>query len=335
MTGNHSSHFLSDIENESLHWPLRQIRDLTSLPEKHFLLFYETPIRRFISLSRFSDEASIQGHFNGVINALKLRRLVTLPIHSSAESIHARKDIWTYAIFVGALMYGSTRLIARKVVYKRSPSTVHYFRWTPFDGPLQNNIDTLVHDDMAITELASLVLLPLVFEAACLAWLFRDTEAFNTAIELIISPNPDTEPGRIILTSHINKPDSNLSPNVSEVEPSPIVEDVQPPPVQSELIDADSLSQNFVCWLSDAVRAHSCRKYLCMTPDGLSVSDPGLFQHYASCIQYQDWQQLRHDILARVSHKQCNYQVHFNSTSKCAALLFPEMDATNSALKND
>ena len=92
-----------------------EIREIVGLTPEHFGCFYQKPIERYVELVQLSPASELHHHahvggmiehnFDVVINALRIRRGLILPPGISAEDIERKKDIWTYAVFVAALLH--------------------------------------------------------------------------------------------------------------------------------------------------------------------------------------------------------------------------------------
>ena len=98
------------LEQDFLRSVMQQLYDHTGLPDKHFSLFYRDPLKRYLSVTQHCEESELTTHFNAVVNSLKLRKTMILPLGASAECISKHRDLWTYCIFVGSLMFNSQSL---------------------------------------------------------------------------------------------------------------------------------------------------------------------------------------------------------------------------------
>ncbi|WP_173272745.1 MobH family relaxase [Thiosulfatimonas sediminis] len=94
---------------------LNEIREIAGLTPEHFEHYYRKPIERYAEAVQLSPASEVHHHaYEGgmlehnlevIVNALRIRRGQILPPGVIAEDIERKKDIWTYAVFVSALLH--------------------------------------------------------------------------------------------------------------------------------------------------------------------------------------------------------------------------------------
>lgn len=100
---------------------LLEIKELTGLADEHFNFLYVKPIERYVEAIQLVP-ASESYHHAGVggmlqhimevlVNALRIRRGHILPPGVDPEEIEHRKDLWTYVVFMSALLHDAGKMI--------------------------------------------------------------------------------------------------------------------------------------------------------------------------------------------------------------------------------
>ncbi|CAN8142392.1 conjugal transfer pilus assembly protein TraI [uncultured Thiomicrorhabdus sp.] len=94
---------------------LEEIREIVGLTPEHFAHYYTKPIEHYAELVQLAPASELHHHAHEggmlehnlqvVVNALRIRRGQILPPGVVAEDIERKKDIWTYAVFVSALLH--------------------------------------------------------------------------------------------------------------------------------------------------------------------------------------------------------------------------------------
>jgi len=100
---------------------IQDIKELTGLPEEHFRHFYMRPLERYVESIQLLPASESHHHsqvggmlqhsLEVLINALRLRRGQILPPGIIPEEIEQRKDVWTYAVFLCALLHDIGKII--------------------------------------------------------------------------------------------------------------------------------------------------------------------------------------------------------------------------------
>lgn len=306
---------------------LRKIRDLSGLPQVHFNQFYHAPLLRFLALTQFADAHVLHTHLLAVIDALKLRRSLILPTNSDAESINATKDLWTYAVFVGALMYRSPLLMNQQVLLLDRDNDKHWLKWNPFDGSPKPHSSVQVLGDLALAPQTSPVFIPLIFDASCLSWLYRDPDVFNEAIAMASNPKSDERLGQLIVSCHsqteITPPSDSLEKLVveSNAEAEPPIEHVEDQALSESTGDIRSFCQ----WLVSSIQNPELTDHVCETLDGYALSDPAIFQHYAKQHRCDDWKLIQKAFMALDIYYLSEHRVAFKRNATCRALIIKDL----------
>ena len=123
---------------------LREIRRLVSLAPADFDRYYLPVLRRFIEAAQLqpASEAHHHCHIGGLVvhtfevleYALKQRRGYMLPEHADAYTVRTQEHLWTYAVFVAALLHDAGKLLTLTrlcVTHEGEP-----LEWTPVSRPL-------------------------------------------------------------------------------------------------------------------------------------------------------------------------------------------------------
>lgn len=100
---------------------LNEIKELTGLADEYFDFLYVKPMHRYIEAiqlvpaSESYHHAVVGGMLQHIIevlvNALRIRRGHILPPGVTPEEIEHRKDLWTYVVFISALLHDVGKII--------------------------------------------------------------------------------------------------------------------------------------------------------------------------------------------------------------------------------
>jgi hypothetical protein len=119
--------FYEDIET---------IQSLVALPNEYYSAFYKIPLENFLAIYQVLDIGHIQLKLKRIIKALKIRRSYNLPLGVKPEDVREKKDLWTYVIFVSALLYNLPDITRYKILHK-NPNNIHdYTLWNPYLGAI-------------------------------------------------------------------------------------------------------------------------------------------------------------------------------------------------------
>lgn len=97
------------------------LKELSQVPDKHFELMFLTPLKKVVQYVQMIPASENHHHarpggmlehlFEIIVYALKLRRGKILPTGVAPEEIDLRKDAWTFAVFVAALLHDIGKVI--------------------------------------------------------------------------------------------------------------------------------------------------------------------------------------------------------------------------------
>lgn len=296
----------------------RQYQDLAGLPKQHYLLFYQAPLGRFLTLTQHCTEHEIVNHLLSVTKSLKLRRSVILPTATDAEAINKQKDLWTYVIFVGSLMYNSTRLMTQKVVYQE-PKTKQQQKWSPFLGPVPAGSQYRNFGELEVSEVAVNTLMPLVFCYKCISWLYRDPKAFNTALELAHTPAL-SRVGQLIIGAHRAKNGEKPQEQKPNLNPHPKGN------TDNEHRDTVNVI-TFNDWLKDAILNTVFSQFISETIDGYVISDPEIFINYCNSTNTTNSYEIERSSFIALGIHKTGPQMKFNSGRTKPTLLISDLSA--------
>jgi hypothetical protein len=289
------------IRAYELSQPLAAIRNLVAVTDKHFELYYQGPIYEYLTLTQFLGKEPVCQRFSTVIKGLKLRRPLLLPTGVESESIRQSKDLWTYVTFVALLLYNiGPSVLGRIVVIKDSPGDrTPAKRWHPLLSQVKPpQVYRIVGEEDA-TPYSTAYFLQRIFPNHCLHWIMQDSKAFNTALELIVGPNPDSLLGALLLKAF------NLDPT-TEI-PRHIVKDAV---AQGEENKACSQEQSaspgeaFYDWLKNRIQtpSSSSSESCCFNSShGLTLVCPDIFKQYAAAHSVA-WKAVQNDFLRLKRH---------------------------------
>lgn len=245
---------------ENIHYSdyIKEIQSLVALPNEYYSTFYKLPLENFLAIYQPCDIDLIQLKLKNVIKALKLRRPHNLPFEVKPEDVKGYKDIWTYVIFIAALLYKIPDLTEYAIAYKKPDIDNAYKMWNPFTGAITPGYVYIVKNNSnKYKNLAPLTLLPLLLSHECTSWLYSDSAAFNCMLELSISPDPESILGSLII-------DSNNQYN-------------QKNHIGHELyfLLTEVMNKNID-------RYDKIHNYICQTNDGYAIATPDIFNYYSA-----------------------------------------------------
>lgn len=294
----HSPYFYKEIKT---------IQSLVALPDEYYSIFYQPPLNNLLAIYQVIDKEHMQLKLHGIIKALKIRRSHNLPIGVKPEDVREKKDVWTYTIFVAGLLYNLPDITQYKVLCKPPKSEQGYIHWNPYLGAIKEGYyyQTQKISD-SDTNLISLTLFPVIFSQQCITWLYSDSDAFSSTLELITSPSQESTLGHLIISSH------NESSYYSQQEH-----------IGHDLYKLITNAMNGK--LSKSDKLHN---YLCLTHDGYAIAIPDIF-HYYSTIKDEDSKMVEGCFYSLDVHKPSTYKVTFPNIGKKEALLLIDNDKTS------
>ncbi|MGH1486974.1 MAG: TraI domain-containing protein [Cellvibrionaceae bacterium] len=263
---------------------VEHIKSLVALPNEYFSLFYKQPLEVFLAIYQVVGTSTIKQQLQAVVDALKLRRSYILPIGSKPEDIGKEKDVWTYAIFVAALLYRLPNLSEFEVTYKDKSD--QHVKWNPYHSLIpQGSLYTIKKLPTRGHGLMPITLLSLIFNHSCLNWLYNNNEAFNTVLELSTTPDINSPLGRLVINSHHQITTENSLESCGK-----------------ELYETVKRAINNIIDSTDKIHL-----YICATSKGYALAIPDIFKYFGSQNNI-DWKTLQTDFLSSQYHK--------NSTSE-------------------
>lgn len=278
------------------------IKQLVAVTDKHFELYYLGPIHEFLVLTQCLGKDSARERFSAIIRGLKLRRPLLLPTGVESESIRKSKDLWTYITFVALLLCGiGPAVLGKSIVIKdsfndRTPAR----RWHPLIAPIQPPQVYRVTGEQDATRYSTAYFLPRLLPNACLHWIAQDAKAFNTLSELIVTPNPESLLGALLLRAH------NIAASVPEALQSsdPSINSAQNVNPTESTEHPPSAGILFYKWLKNHIKTASSSSLepLCFNTNyGLALICPDIFKHYANN-NGGAWKAIQNDFLTLEYH---------------------------------
>ncbi len=327
---------------------MNTIRDLSGIPQRHFERFYQVPLVSLLQIATHVNDDELLLHFDSVIVALKLRRSLMLPVGLDAESVNAKRDLWTYGIFVSSLLFGLNRVFAYSVVVAPEHAEKSY-RWNPFDPPIPPVCDIAVQKLEPFSKAFNALMMHKLFDNDCITWLCRDLDVFNTVLKLIVTPSPRDVLGSLILTSHGVTPKKGKKLHHHQSNKLPISDAGQPDISAEKKVethqkiisdDAERKKENsaskikgdqggsdddtlneFETWLVDAIKKGTHRGIMCDLSDGVALADPSIFREFMSP---KDFRALKDSFLKRVGPLKQLPKCNFNGGVVGRALVLPK-----------
>lgn len=125
---------------------IAEIQSIVGLPRKHWNILY---LKTLSNLAEYVQElpASEAHHHSGrggllshtietALNSLRIRRGKLLPPNSDAETVTKLKDVWTFAIFTGALCHDLGKPITDMDIELFDKKKSKLGHWSPFKGAM-------------------------------------------------------------------------------------------------------------------------------------------------------------------------------------------------------
>lgn len=169
---------------------ISEIKEMVGVTPEHFELYYYQPIYRYAELIQLSPASELHHHSHAggmlehnldvVINSLRIRRGLILPPGIDAEDIERKKDIWTYAVFVAALMHDIGKLITDLCFVDRSGRP-----WTLMSNhplPEVYEVRYSKHRVHKLHERLPMLVLHRFIDEKAIEWLFSDAQVFQDLV---------------------------------------------------------------------------------------------------------------------------------------------------------
>lgn len=219
-----ASELLTPYQNE-----IDEIREMVGVTPEHFDLYYYKPIYRYAELIQLSPASELHHHSHAggmlehnldvVINALRIRRGQILPPGIDAEDIERKKDIWTYAVFVAALMHDIGKLITD--LYFVDPKGRPWTLMSNHSLPDVYEVRYNKHRVHKLHERLPMLVLHRFIDENAISWLFNDALVFQNLVYFLSGDHGNTP----IISEIVQKADQlsvvqNLGGDVKQVAAS-------------------------------------------------------------------------------------------------------------------
>lgn len=292
---------------------IRQLFDLSGLPQAHFQRLYTEPLGRFLALTQHSPVEKQNVHLLAVVKALKMRRALILPLGADAESINKQKDLWTYAVFVGSLLYNSAVLFSGKVVYKKKGET-SMSEWSPYSGALPEGSPYRMVDTTSVHPLVISTLLPCIFCTLALGWLYREADVLNVAVQLAVSPESVTRLGELVMNAHNQDADLSKSKAIQTTDSADEKWD------ETTLSDGRDNEHDFRQWLKKAIDSGRYGDHIMATVEGNVIAEPDIFDLFCKETGASNPEEQRDRFFVQRLHKG-GHRIRFGSGATKRAFL--------------
>lgn len=170
---------------------LSQLATIVGLPEKHFTLLYETPIRLLCCRLQHIPDATCETNLaitvklEQIIAGMKYRESYIMPEGVSPEEINLKKDVWRYAAFYASLLVNIGPILTSRSITFKSPLTKAESTWNPFGNLIPEKSMIRYKPTTPLDHTSSLIFSPLLFSPASIEWLYKEKNALQQAIEAI------------------------------------------------------------------------------------------------------------------------------------------------------
>ena len=175
---------------------LRQIKSLTSVPERHWLSLYVPMLNSYAQLVQELPASEVHHHSHRggmldhtievVMNGLKLRRGYVLPVGAVPERISALGELYTYAVATSCLLHDVGKIVCDQYIEVITKNSSR--RWFPWEGPMNGSsyrMRFVRGRKYALHEPIALLLGSFVVPAKGLTWLASEPEVWELWIEAI------------------------------------------------------------------------------------------------------------------------------------------------------
>jgi len=278
------------------------IQSLAALPNEHYRIFYQAPLEKFLAIYQPLPIETIQLKLSNVINALKLRRSHNLPLGVTPEDVREKKDIWTYTVFVAALLYKLPDIANYIILCKKTGSSKSYQQWNPYLDEITSGYDYIIksHSKNDNNSLMSSTLFPILFNQQCITWLYSEQDAFRCMLELVLSSNPESVLGQLMTNSH------------------------------SQSSQKSHIGHDLYFLLIEIVkgnidRSDKVNNYISLTHEGYAIAIPDIFNYYGA-MKKEDAKVIEQCFYSLNKHKPSNYKVTFPNIGKKEAVLLTELE---------
>ncbi len=253
---------------------LSRLEDIVGLPQRHFEVLYQTPIRLLAcrlqhtpSTKRIGESLLVE-RLDQILLGMKYRESFIMPSGVAPEDIGLKRDLWRYATFFSLALCGLgpavTSFDVRMGANGKNPET-----WNPFGKIPDIGTNIEYHHSKADDDLSSLLLAQLIFSPSSLGWLRQGDGAFSLSLATICSPSTDTLLGKVVCYALGVK-----DPPKQVVEP------------EATAFSARNHGQEFFKWLKSGCASHAEEiETLSMEIEGaLAFKSPDIFYAYANLV---------------------------------------------------
>ncbi|WFE68090.1 MobH family relaxase [Thiomicrospira sp. R3] len=210
---------------------LDDIKVLTGVPDKHFEYLYLTPLKTYVSFMQLAPASESHHHsehggmiahtLEVIVNALRLRRGQILPTGVPPEEIEHRKDIWTFVVFVCALLHDAGKLISDVEFHNEKGEAWNLLSTMP-PPSLYRVIYNAGRRHKFHEKLASFALYK-IFNQDHINWIMTDDEAWYALVNYLTANYTEAS----VIAEIIQKADqasvvANLGGNVNDVIKRPV-----------------------------------------------------------------------------------------------------------------
>jgi len=172
---------------------LKEIEELTGLPKEHFEHYYMKPLERYVESIQLlpASESHHHSHVGGMlqhtievlVNALRLRRGQILPPGILPEEIEQRKDIWTYAVYLCALLHDVGKIITDQRMASPDSKKWNLLSSHPMPGEYECQFN-LGRKHKFHEKLPAFVIHKFI-DPDVYDWLMQDDEVFSTIVNFM------------------------------------------------------------------------------------------------------------------------------------------------------
>lgn len=207
-----------------------EIYVLSGLRKKHFEYLYLEPLQKYAECMQQVPASEAHHHsvrggmlrhtIEIVINAMRLRRGAILPPQASPEDIDQRKDVWTFVIYICALLHDSGKIVTD--IRQVDPSTGRQWHlMSPGQPPEKYQIKFNSNRKHKFHERLPAFVLHEFLSPSTMKWIMQDEEAFGALIHFMVGDYAES-----VISSIVQKADqasvvANLGGNIQSINAKP------------------------------------------------------------------------------------------------------------------
>ena len=189
--------------------PIAEIRAIVGLPRNYWNALYLNTLTRLAEYVQELPASEAHHHSTAggllshsievALNALRIRRGKLLPPNTDAETVTRLKDVWTYAVFTGAIGHDLGKPITDMQIELLDKKRQPIGGWSPFKGPMTGN-ERARHYQLRFRrkrihgahERASALYIHHILPTVGIEWLASELELFHYWTNLITGHDEDT-----------------------------------------------------------------------------------------------------------------------------------------------